>query len=179
MGEIHRIDRKLIKKCHVFDLYEDTMETDDGRIAYWDCLHHNGAAAIVPVTGDGKILMVKQYRNAVNRETLEIPAGKKDTPEEPGLTCAMRELEEETGYRSEHFEPLITLVTAIAYCDEIIDIYTATDLIPSAQKLDEDEFINVVACDPKELKEKILTGEIQDSKTVAALSAYMIKYDVR
>jgi len=178
MGEIHRIDRNLVKKCHVFDLYDDTMETSDGHIAHWDFLKHNGAAAIVPVTKEGKILMVKQYRNAVDRMALEIPAGKKDSPEEDGLACAKRELEEETGYRSDNVEPLIKSVSAIAYCSEVIDIYVAKDLVPSKQHLDEDEFINVEAYDPKELRELILTEKIQDSKTIAALMAYFVKYDV-
>lgn len=90
-----------------------------------DFIHHDGAAAVVPVMDDGKILMVTQYRNALERDTLEIPAGKLDAPGEPGIECASRELEEETGYRSEDLEWLITLRTTVAFCDEKIDIYVA------------------------------------------------------
>ena len=87
-----------------------------------------------------------------------------------------RELEEETGYRSEDLEWLITLRTTVAFCDEKIDIYVAKNLIPSHQHLDEDEFINVGAYTIDELRKKIYSGEIEDSKTVAALLAYADKY---
>ena len=128
---------------------------------------------------DGKILMVTQYRNALERDTLEIPAGKLDAPGEPGIECASRELEEETGYRSEDLEWLITLRTTVAFCDEKIDIYVAKNLIPSHQHLDEDEFIDLKAYTIEELKEMIFTGEMQDAKTVSALLAYDSKYGKR
>ena len=175
MDEVRRIDRKLIRKCHVFDLYEDTVQFEDGRTAAWDYLYHHGAAAIVPVLPDGRILLVRQYRNAVDRVSLEIPAGKKDFPEEEGETCARRELEEETGYRAGKMEKLFSLVTAIAYCSEVIDIYVATDLEKHVQHLDEDESIDVEAFEPEELKAWLFSGRIQDAKTAAALSAYFLK----
>ena len=121
--------------------------------------------------------MVTQYRNALERDTLEIPAGKLDAPGEPGIECASRELEEETGYRSEDLEWLITLRTTVAFCDEKIDIYVAKNLIPSHQHLDEDEFINVGAYTIAELRKKIYSGEIEDSKTIAAIMAYAVKYN--
>ena len=177
MGEeIRRTDRKLVRKCHVFDLYEDTMQTTSGRIAYWDFLKHNGAAAVVPVTADGKILLVRQYRNAVDRYSLEIPAGKKDEIEESGLSCAERELQEETGYRAGKMTLLIKLVTAIAYCSETIDVYVAEDLTPVGQHLDADEFIDVQAYDTETLRDMIFDGTIQDAKTVAAVMAYLNRY---
>ena len=172
MDKVQRIDRKLVRKCNVFDLYEDTILTPEGHTAKWDFLRHDGATAIVPVLPDGRILMVRQFRNAVDRVSLEIPAGKKDGPEEDPYLCAARELEEETGYRSENLTKLVKLVTAIAYCSETIDIYVARDLVPTAQRLDEDEFIDVIPCEPDELMEMIFREEIQDAKTVAALMAY-------
>ena len=87
--------------------------------------HHDGAAAVVPVTAEGKILMVRQYRNALDRYTLEIPAGKLDDPNEPKIECAYRELEEETGFRCEKLEYLLSVNTTIAFCDEYIDIFLA------------------------------------------------------
>mgnify|MGYP000797758625 FL=1 len=125
---------------------------------------------------DGRILMVTQYRNALERDTLEIPAGKLDDPDESGLVCASRELEEETGYRSENLEWILTLRTTVAFCDERIEVYVAKDLIPSRQNLDEDEYVDVKAYTLEELKETIFDGTIQDSKTVAALLAYESKY---
>lgn len=143
----------------------------------WDFIKHKGAAAVVPVTEDGKILMVRQYRNALERYTLEIPAGALDEEGEPGFKCAARELEEETGYKSEELEWLITLRTTVAFCNEKIEVYVAKNLIPSKQHLDEDEFIDLKAYSLDELKEKIFTGEIEDAKTVASLMAYAVKYE--
>lgn len=173
---IKRLNRELKFKGKIIDFYQDTMEIDGDHTVVWDFIKHKGAAAVVPVTEDGKILMVRQYRNALERYTLEIPAGALDAEDEPGLTCASRELEEETGYRSEHLEWLITLRTTVAFCNERIEVYVAKDLIPSRQHLDEDEFIDLKAYSLDELKEKIFRGEIEDAKTVAALMAYAVKY---
>ena len=179
LDKVKRIDRKLVKKCNVFDLYEDTILTPEGHTAKWDYLKHDGAACIIPVLPDGRILMVRQFRNAIDRESLEVPAGKKDGPEEDPYLCASRELEEETGYRSEHLEKLMKLVTAIAYCSETIDVYIARDLIPTAQRLDEDEFIDVIPYDLETLLDMIFCEEIQDAKTVASLMAYKVYMENR
>lgn len=173
---IKRLNRELKFKGKIIDFYQDTMEIDGDHTVVWDFIKHKGAAAVVPVTEDGKILMVRQYRNALERYTLEIPAGALDAEDEPGLTCASRELEEETGYRSEHLEWLITLRTTVTFCNERIEVYVAKDLIPSRQHLDEDEFIDLKAYSLDELKEKIFSGEIEDAKTVASLMAYAVKY---
>ncbi len=137
-----RLDRQLRYQGTILKIYEDTVIAN-GHKAYWDFIHHDGAAAVLPVTEDGKILMVRQYRNALDRETLEIPAGKLDAPDEPKITCAYRELEEETGFRSDNLEYLISINTTVAFCDEAIDIFVARNLIPSHQHLDEDEVIDV------------------------------------
>ena len=93
-NEIRRVKRELAYKGVVIDVYKDYMEFENGNTAEWDFIHHDGAAAVVPVMEDGRILMVRQYRNALERYTLEIPAGKLDRPGEPGAECAARELEE-------------------------------------------------------------------------------------
>ena len=175
-GHIKRIDRELKFKGKIIDFYQDTMEIDGDRTVVWDFIKHKGAAAVVPVTDEGKILMVRQYRNALDRYTLEIPAGALDTEDEPGLNCAARELEEETGYRSDDLEWLITLRTTVAFCNERIEVYVARNLIPSRQHLDEDEFIDLKAYSLDELKDKIFSGEIEDAKTVASLMAYVVRY---
>ena len=95
MEEFKRLNRELKYKGAIVDMYCDTIAVPNGNIAHWDFIHHNGAAAVVPVTEDGKILMVRQYRNALNRYTLEIPAGGLMTPDEPKIECASRELEED------------------------------------------------------------------------------------
>ena len=173
--QIKRVNREL--KGTIIDFYQDTMEINGDHTVVWDFIKHKGAAAVVPVTEDGKILMVRQYRNALERYTLEIPAGALDEEGEPGFKCAARELEEETGYKSEELEWLITLRTTVAFCNEKIEVYVAKNLIPSKQHLDEDEFIDLKAYSLDELKEKIFTGEIEDAKTVASLMAYAVKYE--
>jgi len=176
MEEIKRISRELKYKGNIIDLYEDTMAIPNGNIAKWDLIKHIGAAAVVPVMKDGKILMVRQYRNALERMTLEIPAGALNFSEEPKIECASRELEEETGYRSENLEWLININTTVAFCNELIGIYVAKDLIPSEQKLDEDEFVEVEAHTIEDLLDMIYAGKITDGKTVAALLAYSKKF---
>lgn len=174
--QIKRVKRELKFKGKIIDFYQDTMEINGDHTVIWDFIKHKGAAAVVPVREDGKILMVRQYRNALDRYTLEIPAGALDAADEPGLTCASRELEEETGFRSENLEWLITLRTTVAFCNERIEVYVARELVPSRQNLDEDEFIDLQAYTIEELKEKIFSGEIEDAKTVSALLAYDVKY---
>ena len=174
--KIKRLNRELKFKGKIIDFYQDTMEINGDHTVIWDFIKHKGAAAVVPVCPDGKILMVRQYRNALERYTLEIPAGALDEADEPGINCAARELEEETGYRSEKLEWLINLRTTVAFCNEKIEVYVARDLIPSRQHLDEDEIIELKTYTIEELKEKIFSGEIEDAKTVSALLAYDTRY---
>ena len=174
--KIKRINRELKYEGSIVKVYMDEVELPDGKIAKWDFINHDGAAAVVPVTDDGKILMVKQYRNALDRYTLEIPAGKLDDKLEETKVCAARELEEETGYKAGNLEFLITLRTWVAFTNEKIDVYFATDLTPTKQHLDEDEFIDVKAYELEELKEMIFRGELQDTKSISAILAYDVKY---
>ena len=170
-----RLGRELRYQGTILKIYEDRVIAN-GHECKWDFIHHDGAAAVLPVTDDGKILMVRQYRNALDRFTLEIPAGKLDEPGEPTLTCATRELEEETGFKTQDMEFLISVNTTVAFCDEAIDIFVARNLIPSHQHLDEDEVIEVEPWDLEDLLELIYTGKMTDAKTVAAISAYAAKY---
>lgn len=170
-----RLDRQLKYQGNILKIYEDTVLAN-GHEAHWDFIHHDGAAAVLPVADDGKILMVRQYRNALDRYTLEIPAGKLDEPGEPKIQCAYRELEEETGFRVDQLEYLMSLNTTVAFCDEAIDIFVAHNLIPSCQHLDEDEVIDVEPWELKDLEEMIYTGKLTDGKTIAAIMAYARKY---
>lgn len=177
-GEIRRVKRELAYEGTVLKVYRDYMEFENGGAEVWDYIHHNGAAAVLPVLDDGRILLVAQYRSALDRDTLEIPAGKLDYIEEPGIVCAGRELEEETGYRSGRLEHLLTIRTTVALCNEKIDIYVARGLEPSRQQLDEGEYVTVGAYTVEEIKAKIYAGEIEDSKTIAAVLAYADKYGI-
>ena len=174
MKEIKRVSRKLVHKGSILDIYEDTMLLPDGKTEKWDFVSHRmGAACVLAVKPDGKILMVRQYRNALERETLEVPAGKRDSVDEDTSVCAARELEEETGYRAGKIERLLSLKSTVAFCDELIDVYLATELVKvGEQKLDDSEEIDIEAWDLKDLMELCYEGKLQDAKTVAAIMAY-------
>lgn len=171
-----RLERTLIAKGAIIDYYQDTMQIPNGHVAKWDLIDHKGAAAVVAVRGDGKLLMVRQYRNALERETLEIPAGGLNGREEPTIEAAARELEEETGYLCDELELLNSIYTTVAFCNEKIDIYLARDLRPGKQHLDEDELLNVEAWVLGDLMQMIFEGKIQDSKTICGILTYAAKF---
>lgn len=179
MEEFKRIERTLIAKGAIIDYYQDTMQIPNGNVTKWDLIDHKGAAAVVAVRDDGKLLMVRQYRNALERETLEIPAGGLNGREEPTMQAAVRELEEETGYVSCELEFLNSIYTTVAFCNEKIDIYLARGLKKGKQHLDEDEYINVETWSVDELKEMIFSGKIQDAKTICGILTYAAKYPRR
>lgn len=174
MGEFKRLKRELVHKGRIIDLYQDEMLTPSGDTAVYDVVEHKGASSMIAVDEDGKILMVRQYRIAIQKESLELPAGGINPGEDP-KTCAMRELEEETGYRVEAAEHLIDVFTSVGFCNEKIYLYYAAHLIPSKQNLDEDEFVNVERYTLEEIIAMILEGKIEDSKTVAGIFAYKSK----
>lgn len=176
MEQVKRIKRELVVKGAIIDYYHDTMEMPDGKTAVWDFIKHNGAVAVVAVRQDGKLLMVRQYRNALERETLEIPAGALDSPQEEPAKAALRELSEETGYTAGRIEHLHTLQTTVAFTNERVELFVATDLQPGVQHLDEGEYIDVEAYSLQELKEMILTSQIQDGKTICGILTYAAKY---
>ena len=175
---------KTIKKAGQTEIYKgirvhlvkEKILLPDGNETEWELILHPGAAAIVPIDDDGKVIMVRQYRNASNSYTLEIPAGVFDHPEEDPMVCAARELEEEIGYRSNNIEFLFNFYSAIGICNEIINVYVAKHLIPSKQNLDEDEFITIERYSVDELVQKILNGEIMDNKSISSILVYKEKY---
>jgi len=176
MPVFERLKREIVAKGHILDYCHDTLKLPDGRIAEWDLLDHKGAAAIVPVLDDGRLVLVRQYRNTVERETLEIPAGGLNGKDEPTIEAAARELSEETGFTSDDLELLFKFVPAIAYSNEVIDIYVAHNLKSGEQHLDDDEYVEYEAYDVDTLVDMILKGQIVDSKTIAAILAYKEKY---
>ena len=172
-----RLSREVVDTNRLFTYCKDQVELPDGNVGEFYALLHKGASAVVPVLDDGRILMVHQYRYAIGRETVEIPAGGRDSADEPFIVAAKRELEEETGYTTDsELEYLISIDTAIAYCDERIEVYVARDLRRTSQHLDPDEFIDVEAFEPEKLVELIYKGEIKDSKTIASIMAYVCRY---
>lgn len=176
MEEFKRTNRQVVYRGAIIDFCKDDIITPKGNEVQFDYLAHKGAAAVIPVLEDGRIIMVRQWRNAIDQFALEIPAGGKDGADEPTKLCAARELEEETGYKSDDIEFLQTIVPAIAYSGETIDVYVAFNLQPSKQSLDPDEDIELEIYTVEELIEMIVNNEINDSKTVASILTYYHKY---
>ena len=141
----------------------------NGRTAAREIVVHQGAAAVVPVYPDGTTLLVRQHRVAVDRVTLEIPAGKLDSAGEDPHDCAVRELEEETGLRAGRMTLLTSLLTTPGFCTEKIAIYLAQDLSQGQTHPDEDEFLSLVRMPLEEAVAMIMRGEIRDGKTICGL----------
>jgi ADP-ribose pyrophosphatase len=174
MEKAKRIKKELAYQGSIIDVYKDYIKLPGGKVVQWDLVDHKGAAAVLPVTKDGKIVMVKQYRNALDRVTLEIPAGGINPGETP-FESAVRELTEETGYRSDQVTHLKDIVSAIGFCNETIYIYLAENLMPASQNLDEDEFLDVYEYPLEEVLDLVLSNQIIDGKTTAAILAYYVK----
>lgn len=173
--KIKREKRELVAAGSVFRFYKDTMRLPDGKVEYWDYVDHKkgGGAAVVPVLPDGRILLIRQYRPAVDKETLELPAGAKNAPGEAPETAALRELREETGYGSEKVTKLLHLDTATSWCGETTDVYLAEGCgKEGAQELDEAEEVGIVKMALSDVLDLILSGRLSDSKTVAGILAY-------
>ncbi len=172
--QIRRLERRVIKEGSALDFLQDTMQLPNGRIEQWDFVHHRrgGGAAIVPLLPDGRILMIRQYRPAIDQETLELPAGARECPDEDGAVTARRELREETGYDCEELMFLTKLRTAVSWCDETTEVYLARGLSRCGEQiLDDAEEIRLVPMERSELIRMIFRGEIQDAKTVAGVMA--------
>ena len=180
IDEMKRLKRELMYKGAILDIYKDTMQFSNGTTEEWDFVsHRKGAAAVLPVLPDGRVILVRQYRNALERETLELPAGCRDSLDEDTKLTAARELEEETGYHSDQISFLLSLRTTVAFCDEFVDVYLAENLVPGEQHLDDAESIDVEIYSLDEVCEMIYAGKMQDSKTVAAILAYSNKVNRR
>ena len=163
-----RIHREKVFKGKIFTVAEDTIQFANGTQAKWDVLLHDGAAAVVPIDNDGNIILVEQYRCVEDGDVLEIPAGKLEAGEDPAI-CAARELEEETGYKARGLTLVSSIYSAVGFSDEIVHIYVTNGLEKGQINLDEDEYVAVKKYTLNEVINKILNGEIKDSKTVAAI----------
>lgn len=160
--------KALIHKGRVFNLFWETVALPDGKEFHLDVIRHPGAAAIVPMTRNDTVIMIEQYRHAVGGTIWEIPAGTLDAGESP-LSCARRELTEETGYAAAAWEKLGEITPVPGYSDERIQIFLATDLSPAAQNLDPDEVLAVRELPFAQAMEMITDGRIQDAKTICGL----------
>ncbi len=136
----------------------------------WECVRHPGGALAVPITDDGKLVLVRQYRFAAQGRLLEFPAGTVEPYEDPATTVE-REIQEETGYRAQSWQKLGQFFLAPGYSDEIIYAFLATDLekLENPPTQDEDEDIETVLMTPNELEQAILDGEPVDAKSICSL----------
>ena len=158
----------------IFDIKVDDIELPDGRDAEREILIHPGGVVILPITSDGEVILVRQYRYAVGRTLLELPAGKLEKGEDP-KEAAVRELREETGNIANTIKEFGNIIPIAGYSSEIMHGYLCDDMTDAGiQDLDEDEFVEIVKMPLEEVAEKIVSGEIQDGKTVAFILKYMM-----
>jgi len=158
----------IVHRGRVFALHHDRITLPNGVVTTLDVIRHPGAAAIVPVTARGHVILIRQYRYAVDDRIWEIPAGTLEMGESP-LACARRELAEEIGMVAESWHPLGSILPLPAYSDETIHLYRAEDLSPTDQCLDPDEILEVHEFGYEETLEMIRTGRIRDAKTITGL----------
>jgi ADP-ribose pyrophosphatase len=160
--------RRMIHRGRVFDVTVENVTLSNGTIVDLEIIRHPGAAAVVPLLDNDRVLMLKQYRHAVGGFLWEIPAGTFDGSEDP-LTCARRELIEETGFGATKWETLGVITPVPGYSDEKIHLFMARDLTPAVQNLDQDEIIEVHTLPLAQVTAMITHGEIHDAKTVAGI----------
>jgi ADP-ribose pyrophosphatase len=157
-----------ILRGNFLQVKRDRVALPNGREATREYIRHPGAAVIVPLFDDGRVLLERQYRYPLGRVVLEFPAGKLD-PDETPLRCAMRELFEETGYRAREWAYAGVLHNAIAYSDERIEIFFARGLIAGERQLDDEEFLDLLPVTEDELDRMAFDGRVTDAKTLIGL----------
>jgi len=170
--DAHLVERQLdsaeVYQGHFLRVLKDRVALPDGSTSSREFIRHPGAVMVVPLLDDGRLLMERQFRYPMGRVMLEFPAGKLDAGEDP-LACGQRELTEETGYTAAEWAYAGVLHNAIAYSDEGIHIYFARGLVQGPQRLDDGEFLELVAHTPAELDALAARGELTDAKSLIGL----------
>ncbi len=163
-----RVSSEEIYSGKIARMYKDTVRLPNGKLATREVLRLSGAVAVVPVTDDGNVVLVRQYRYPYAEVLLEIPAGKIDPGEDPAV-CARRELSEETGIEAEELLSLGAYYPSVAVLGETIHLYLARGLTQRNPHPDGDEFLSVETMPLDELVRQILRGDVPDGKTQAAV----------
>lgn len=163
-----KLSCKEIFQGHVFDVHVDTILRPDGKSATREVVEHPGGVTILPLNDHDEIIMVRQFRYAKKQALLEIPAGKLEPGEDP-LTCAKRELGEETGFSADEIIDLGHIYPTPGYCAETIYMYAAMGLHPGSTHPDDGEFLEVDRIPFTQAVEMIVRGEIVDAKTCVAI----------
>ncbi len=169
---------KLIYKGRVAELHNVGVVMPDGRVVPRDLVHFHGAAVVLPVLADGSIVLIRNYRFAVDEHLLELPAGMLDGEEAPEAG-ARRELAEETGYTAGRVEKLGAFFTGPGCTDENMHAFLATELSPGPQRLEHYEEIRVEVHSADEVRRMVADGRIHDGKTIAALGLYWLRGEGR
>ncbi len=165
---------EIVFRGRVFDLQVDEIRYDSGNPGIREVAVHQGGAVVVPVTPSGKIALITQFRYPLKKTLLELPAGKLFPGEDPQL-CAIRELEEETGYKAGKVTKLTAIATTPGFCTEILHIYLAEDLTPGPHNREEGEFgMEVIELSLEEIEQKIIALEIFDAKTLSGILLYKL-----
>jgi len=165
--------KKSIFKGRIIDLSVETVTLPNGATAELEIITHPGAAAVVPMKDETTVVMIRQYRHAVGGFIYEIPAGKLHPGEDP-RECAVREVEEEIGYKVGNLEPLLSFFTTPGFTNEVIHIFLGKDLQPGTQDLGTDEVLEVLEMPIDKAIALIKEGTIRDGKTIIGLQmAYL------
>ena len=168
------VSSEEIYKGKIVHLFCDTVRLPNGKEATREVIRHVGAAAVVPLTDEGNVILVRQYLYPFLQVMLEIPAGKLDIGEDP-IDCAKRELIEETGYDAKDLVYLGAFYPSVAMLNEVIHLFLAKNMTLCETNLDEDEFLHVEQRPLSEVVEAVMRGEIPDGKTqTAILKAYYL-----
>jgi ADP-ribose pyrophosphatase len=162
------IHSEYLYKGRILNLRVDRVSLPGGRESKREIVEHPGAVGIIALDAQKHVVLVRQYRKAIERTTLEIPAGTLEAGESP-LLCAQRELREETGFVAKLWQPVLGYYSAAGFCDEYLHLFHATDLVHVGGTSDEDESLTVVPMNPSEAWDMAERGEMPDAKTIIAL----------
>ncbi len=167
-----RLRERELHAGHVITLVEGEFETPDGEVISRDIVRHPGAVCVVPVDGDD-VVLVRQYRAAVEKDLLEIPAGKRDVVDEPPVLTARRELAEEVGLRADEMVPLATFYNSVGFSDEYSHVFLATGLhpVPLDRQGPEEAHMTIERVPLDEVAAAVSAGRIVDAKTIIGLLA--------
>ncbi|MCI8857294.1 MAG: NUDIX hydrolase [Clostridiaceae bacterium] len=157
-------------KGRIIKCRTDTALLPDGTECYREVCEHPGGVGVLPITKEGEVILVRQFRYPYGETLLEIPAGKLDHgPNEDPAGCAVRELKEETGFTAGRMVALGKSYPSPGFLTEILHAYCALDLVPGESQPDEGEFVEVVRLPIREVERQIASGELCDGKTMIAM----------
>jgi ADP-ribose pyrophosphatase len=169
MSEAGALNRKLIYRCRIFDVFEGDVRLPDGRVFKQSWIDHGPCIAVVPVNPAGELVLIRQYRYATGGMIVEIPAGNMDRQNEAVEACVQRELAEEVGFQAGRLVKLFEGYLVPGYCNEYMHFFLALDLYPAQLPGDEDEYIRVMTASFKEARRMIRERQIVDVKTALGI----------